>query len=63
MVTVPTDPVAALSVTDKLLLVTRLIVPRAEVPAWPVGVTFASPSTATETEPSVPTSPGTEAIA
>jgi hypothetical protein len=62
-VTVPTDPVAEFSVTDILLLVTRLIVPRAEVPACPVGVTFASPSTKTDTDPKVPTAVGQTATA
>jgi hypothetical protein len=63
VVTVPKDPVAAFSVTDKLLFETVVAVPRADVPACPVGVTLASPSTSTDTEPNVPTSPATEAIA
>ena len=61
----PTDPSAASKEIDKLLLDTVVAVPIALVPTVPdpVSVTMASPSTATERLPTVPTAPSIEAIA
>jgi hypothetical protein len=49
--------------TSKLLFVIVVAVPKAPVPATPVTVTFASPSTSTDTEPRVATPLGTLATA
>jgi hypothetical protein len=54
---------AALRVTDILLLPIVVGVPIALVAAWPAKVTLASPSISIDKAPTLPTRPGTEAIA